>query len=41
MGYFDHLAYMGGGGGGAKNPPVQLWHLTSDNHKTWYNYSMR
>ena len=39
MGYFDGLVYMGGGG--AKKPPVQLWHLTSENHKTWYNYSMR
>ena len=38
MGYFDYLVYMGGGGGGQ---PVYLWHLTSDNHKTWCGYPMR
>ena len=35
MGYFDNLFYMRG------RPPVLLWHLASDSHKTWYVYTMR
>ena len=42
MRYFDYLLYIEeGGGGGQKKNPVQLWHLTSDSHKTWHNYTMR
>ena len=39
MKYFDHLVYIGGGGGQKSLPG--LWHLTSDSHKTWYDYTMR
>ena len=39
MGYFDNLFYIGEGG--QKSLPVLLWHLTSDSHKTWHNYTMR
>ena len=38
MGYFDYLFYRGGGGGGQKSPSVYFCHLTSDRHKTWYDY---
>ena len=42
MGYFDLFFKPILYGGGAKSPPGQtLWHLTSDSHKTWYNYTMR
>ena len=39
MGYFDHLVYIGrGGGGGQKSRPS----LTlAYSYKTWYNYNMR
>ena len=39
MGYFDNLFYIGGGG--QKSPPVLLWQLTSDSHKTWYKSTMK
>ena len=38
MGYFD-LPILYGGGGGAKSlSGVTLADLTSDRHKTWYDY---
>ena len=42
MGYFDYLVYMeGGGGGGQKRPRSNSGILTSDSHKTLYDYPMR